>query len=202
MERGQIAKAIEKWLACVDSRAILKLVLWENIMNRRSIVMKSLMSVLGLATLTSSGFGQQKSLQEQLLGAWSLVSIDYVGTDGSRSSTFGADPTGVAFFDSNGQYIISVMRSDRPKYTANDRAQGTADENKATAQGTITYFGTYTVSEADRTINIHIVSSSFPNWNGADQKRVFRVTRDELKLTNPTASTGGGTTEVAFKRAK
>jgi hypothetical protein len=82
------------------------------------------------------------------------------------------------------------MRSDRPKYRANDRAQGTADEN------------TYTVSEADRTINIHIVSSSFPNWNGADQKRIFTVTQDELKLTNPTASTGGGTTEVAFKRAK
>ena len=171
-------------------------------MNRRSIVMKSLMSLLGLATLSSSGFGQQKSLQEQLLGAWSLVSIDYVGADGSRSSTFGADPKGVAFFDSNGQYIISVMRSDRPKYRANDRAQGTADENTATAQGTITYFGTYTVSEADRTINIRIVSSSFPNWNGADQKRIFTVTQNELKLTNPTASTGGGTTEVAFKRAK
>jgi Lipocalin-like domain len=104
------------------------------------------------------------------------------------ASLKGWDRTPIAV--EKGQHIISVMRSDRPKYRANDRAQGTADEN------------TYTVSEADRTINIHIVSSSFPNWNGADQKRIFTVTQDELKLTNPTASTGGGTTEVAFKRAK
>jgi hypothetical protein len=53
-------------------------------------------------------------------------------------------------------------KSVRPKYAANDRMQGTADENKATAQGTITYFGTYTVS-ADRMISIEIIGSSFPN---------------------------------------
>jgi hypothetical protein len=31
-------------------------------------------------------------------------------------------------------YIISVMRSDRAKYAINNFAQGTAEENKATAQ--------------------------------------------------------------------
>jgi len=159
-------------------------------------------SVWGLATLTGTAFGQEKSPKEQLLGAWHLVSIDYVRADGSRSTTFGDNPKGIAFFDSTGHYIISVMRSDRAKYAVNDRTEGTADENRATAQGTITYFGTYTVSEPDRTISIHVVGSSFPNWNGANQKRIFTVSGDELKLTNPIASTGGGTTEVVFKRAK
>jgi hypothetical protein len=93
------------------------------------------------------------------------------------------------------------MRSDRAKYAVNDRMQGTADENKATAQGTITYFGTYTVSEPDRMISIDVVGSSFPNWNGTNQKRIFTVSGDELKLTNPVASTGGGSTEVVWKRA-
>jgi lipocalin-like protein len=94
------------------------------------------------------------------------------------------------------------MRSDRPKFAVNDRMQGTAEENRATTHGAITYLGTYSVSDADGVIAIHIVGSSFPNWNGADQKRIFTVTGDELKLTNPVASTGGGTTEVVFKRAK
>jgi hypothetical protein len=169
-------------------------------MSRR--IMITVVAVLGMAALTGTAFGQQKSLKEQLLGAWHLVSIDYVRADGSRSTTFGDNPKGIAFFDSTGQYIITVMRSDRAKYAVNDRTQGTADENKATAQGTITYFGTYTVSDSDRIISIHIVSSSFPNWNGADQKRIFTVSGDELKLTNPVASTGGGTTEVVWKRAK
>jgi Lipocalin-like domain len=159
-------------------------------------------TVWGIAALTGTAFGQQKSPKEQLLGAWHLVSIDYVRADGSRSTTFGDDPKGIAFFDSTGHYIISVMRSDRAKYAANDRTQGTADENRATAQGTITYFGTYTVSEPDRTISIRVVGSSFPNWNDASQKRIFTVSEDELKLTNPIASTGGGTTELVWKRAK
>ena len=106
-----------------------------------------------------------------------------------------------AHFLETGHYIITVMRSDRAKYAANDRTQGTADEYKATAQGTFTYFGTYTVSEPDRTLDIHVVGSSFPNWNGTDQKRRFAVSADELKLTNPVASTGG-TTEVVWKRAR
>ena len=124
-----------------------------------------------------------------------------VRPDGSRSATSGASPKGIAFFDAGGYYIISVMRSDRPRYAINNFAEGTAEENKATAQGVITYFGTYSVSEADRTIAIHIEGSSFPNWNGADQKRILTITGDELKLASP-AATGAGTAEVVWKRAK
>jgi hypothetical protein len=157
--------------------------------------------IFGLTWLSGSAVGQQTSAKEQLVGAWSLVSIDFVRPDGSRSATFGGSPKGIAFFDGGGHYIISVMRSDRPKYAINNFADGTADENKATAQGVITYFGTYSVNEADRTIAIHIEGSSFPNWNGADQKRIFVIAGNELKLTSPAAS-GAGTAEVVWKRAK
>ena len=169
-------------------------------MHRRSIIV-SAMTVLGLACLPNGAVSQQKSMKEQLLGTWSLVSIESVRPDGSRSSMLGANPNGIAFFDVGGHYLISVMRSDRAKYATNDLTQGTADENKATAQGTITYFGAYSVSEADRTIAIHIDGSSFPNWNGTDQKRSFAITGDELKLTAPVGASGGAV-EVAWKRPK
>jgi len=122
-----------------------------------------------------------------------------VRPDGSRQSTFGANPKGIAFFDEGGHYIITVMRSDRAKYAINSFTEGTAEENKATAQGTITYFGTYSVSEADSAIAIRIDGSSFPNWNGADQKRIVAITGDQLKLTAPIAI---GTAEVFWKRAQ
>ena len=121
--------------------------------------------------------------------------------DGSKQSTYGADPKGIAFFDAGGHYIISVMHSGRAHYAINSPAQGTEAENKATAQGTITYFGTYLVNEGDRTIAIHINGSSFPNWDGADQKRIFAITGDQLKLTAPLGPTVG-TAEVAWKRAQ
>ena len=49
------------------------------------------------------------------------------------------------------------------------------------AQGTIAHFGRYSVNEADKTIILHIETSTFPNWNGVEQKRPFTLTGDELR---------------------
>src|SRR5215471_16625454 len=122
-----------------------------------------------LGACTTAGFGavgQQKCLNEQLVGTWTLVSWDQRNAAGSTVQQFGADPKGIAFFDTSGHYVITVMRADRAKYTIDDFrqiAQITAEESKATAQGTITYFGTYSVDEADQAIAIRVEASSFPN---------------------------------------
>ena len=116
---------------------------------------------------------------------------------------FGENPNGIAFFDAGGHYIITVMRSDRTKYaidTFGQIAQATAEESKATAQGTITYFGTYSVSESDRIIAIHVEASSFPTWNGTDQKRLFAIAGDQLKLT--VRPPRAGSVDAVWKRAK
>jgi len=39
--------------------------------------------------------------------------------------------------------------------------QGTPEENKATVQGSLSYYGIYSVDEADRTLHLYIESSSF-----------------------------------------
>ena len=138
----------------------------------------------------------------QTVGTWILVSWDQRNADGTTVQQFGANPKGVAFFDSTGHYIITVMRSDRAKYAIDNFgqiAQATAEETKATAQGTITYFGTYSVNEAERIIDIRVEASSFPNWNGTDQKRFFEVTEDQLKLT--VRPPHGGSVDVLWKRA-
>lgn len=57
---------------------------------------------------------------------------------------------------------------------------GTAEENKRPFEG-----------------------STFPNWNGTDQKRLFTLSGDQLTLTNPTPSVAGaGTFRVVWKRTK
>src|SRR5438132_5296101 len=129
------------------------------------------LAIFGAEMTVQSAMGQQRPLKEQLVGTWTLVSWEQTSPDGSKLQQFGASPTGIAFFDETGHYIISVMRSDRANYKIDNfgqLAQITGDEGKATALGTITYFGTYSVSEADRLIAIHVEASSFPNWNGTD----------------------------------
>jgi hypothetical protein len=143
---------------------------------------------------------ESQSLKGQLVGTWLLASWEQRKGDGTKVQRYGENPVGIAFFDSGGRYIITVMRSDRAKYASDALWQGTAEENKATADGTITYFGTYSVSEADSSIAIHIDGSSFPNWNGVDQKRIVAIAGDQLTLTvrPPT----GEIVDVVWRRAR
>jgi hypothetical protein len=50
-------------------------------MNRRSVLAISATTALGLVLLPSLGVAQQKSLKEQLLGTWTIVSVDNVAPD-------------------------------------------------------------------------------------------------------------------------
>jgi hypothetical protein len=169
-------------------------------MSHRSVMGTCIAGALGLSLLAVGAFGQQRSLQEQLVGTWTLVSWEQKKRDGSKVQRFGANPTGIAFFDAGGRYIISVMRTGRAGYASNALWQGTAEENKATADGTQTYFGTYSTNEADRSIAIHIEGSSFPNWNGTDQKRFVAITGEQLTLTIRPPS--GEDVDVVWRRAR
>ena len=148
-----------------------------------------------------NAMSQQKSLKEQLIGTWTLVSWELRNADGTTSQYFGTNPTGIAFFDAGGHYILTAMRRDRPKYSIEhfgQITQVTAEESRATVQGTMTYFGTYTVSESDRRIAVHVEASSFPNWNGTDQDRFFEIIGDQLRLiVHPPQ---GGTAHVLWTR--
>lgn len=156
--------------------------------------------LLGVALPWSSAIGQT-ALKDQIVGTWTYVSVDLVRPDGAHVPLFGPNPQGQASFDGNGHYILMTARAGQAKFTSTNRMEGTPEENKAVVQGTIAHFGTYTVDETNKTITFHIETSTFPNWNGTEQKRPFIVTGDELTWRTA-ASTGGGTAEVVLKRAK
>jgi len=103
----------------------------------------------------------------------------------------------------DGQYALINSRPDLPKFASNNRNQGTPDENKAVVQGSIAYFGTYSVNELTKTISLRINGSTYPNMIGApDEQRVITsLTVEELRFTNPASSTGAKL-EVVWRRAK
>jgi len=156
--------------------------------------------LLGIA-LQSGDAVSQKTLNEQLAGAWTYVTVDTVRPDGSRTPMYGSNPQGLVIFDGHGHYALVNSRADLPRYLSNDRMKGTEEEYKTIVQGSIAHFGTYAVNEADKTITFHIDTSTFPNWNGVEQRRPFALSGDDLRWTTPAAS-GGGSGEVVLKRAK
>jgi hypothetical protein len=176
-------------------------------MDRRNVLEIMATAGLGFVVVGSGALAQPKPIQDQLVGAWTLLLDDGVKSDGTRTPTFGPNPIGSLIFTPNGRYSLQIMRViDRRPFASNNRDTGTADENKAVSQGTIAHFGSYTVDEAGKTINFHIEGSSFPNWENTNQKRrVTAITDEVLTYTNPASSTpaqGFTHAELVWKKVK
>jgi hypothetical protein len=172
-------------------------------MNWRNIITLSVFAALGLALVPANAVAQSKSLKEQLVGTWLLVSAETTNADGSKLMPFGPNPKGILVMDGNGQYVSLNVSSGLPKVASNNRMTETADENKAITQGSLASYGTYTVNEAEKTVILHLDGSTFPNWAGTEQKRPIKsISADDLIYINPAPTTGAGATVLTFKRAK
>ena len=170
-------------------------------MNRRSILNLSAMTSLGLAVLSGSAVSQQKSLSEQLVGTWMLVSNDNVAPDGTKRQIFGPNPKGIMILDTDGRYALIALNPARPKFKGNTRLDGTPEENKAAIAGAVASFGTWSVDEATNTLVTRVEGNLFPNDEGREQRRLVTLTGDELKQVNLNPGSGGRA-EIVFKRAK
>jgi hypothetical protein len=166
----------------------------------------NVMSKLGLATallLLGVAFSASDTRAQSIkdvVGTYTLVSA-ITEQGGSKTEVFGPGAKGVLSLDSSGRYALVITAADVPKFASNNRMTGTAEENKAVVAKSIAHFGTYSISEADKTINFKIESATFANWNATEQKRNFTLSGDELKYSVAAAS-GGGTATVTWKRSK
>jgi len=163
-------------------------------MNRRSPLALTTTALLCLAVSVSASdsLAQQKSLKEQLVGTWTLVSSDQVLPDGSKLKQFGSNPKGINVFDVNGRFFLMVASADNSKIASKDPSSRTnSEEVGGLIVESIAYYGTYTVNEAERVAILHLEASTFPNQIGTDQKRtITTLTADDLKYSHPAAMSG------------
>jgi lipocalin-like protein len=170
-------------------------------MHRRNILSISAIVAFSLALLPGGAVGQQKSIKEQIVGVWTLVSFDSFDSSGAKIPNMeGGNLKGQYIFADNGRMSLQVI-SEYPKLASNDRMKTTAAEEKAIAHGILSYFGSYTINEADKTVSLNIERSSFPNQVAPSVKRVVTFTGDELKLDNP-GRLAGGRTVMVWRRVK
>jgi len=169
-------------------------------MNRRIILALSSIAAFAVAVLPNSALPQQKLIKDQLVGTWTYVSSNAKRTDGSP--LWGENPKGLFILTESGHFSWQVFRSDRPKFASGNRLNATPDELRVTNQGSLAYFGTYSIDEAEKTITFRTEASTFPNSEGEVLKRVItKLTPEELVYTNP-ATTLGARIEAVWKRLK
>jgi hypothetical protein len=164
-------------------------------MNRLIVSVTAVSAVF--SSVTASRVNAQTA--RDIVGTWTLVS-SVIQQGGTRIDTFGPNPSGTLVFGSDGHYALIFLRRDLPKVASNNRTSETPDESRAIAQGSVAHFGTYTVAEADKTLVLHVESSTFPNWDGAEQRRAFSLSGDELTYTSPGST--GVATQVTMRRVK
>jgi hypothetical protein len=155
------------------------------------------------AGFTSHAVAQQhtRSVKQQLVGTWVIVSNANTTPDGKPYEAFGGNTKGILMFDRAGHFSEVLMGDARRKFASNNRLQGTPDENKAAVAGELAIFGTYDVDATGNTLTMHVEDCSFPNWDGTDLKRTITLARDELKWSNLAAS-AGGTANLVWRRVK
>jgi hypothetical protein len=165
-------------------------------------MIRTLISIFAACLLLSASNPGAAQTAKSIAGTYAAVLS--VVTDGSGKTTdiFGPSPRGMLILTPDGRYSLTLMRASLPKFAANNRAKGSAEENQAVVAGSINHFGRYSVEENGKLLVFHIESSTYPNWDGTAQKRPLTVKGDELSYKVAIVSTAQGSGEVVWKRLK
>jgi Lipocalin-like domain len=169
-------------------------------MNRRSILALSAAFATGLLLQAVSGaVAQTRSMKDQLIGTWMLVSYERTTADGTKTQT--TSPKGILMLDAAGRYAMMDERGDRPKFKS--ATQPTTEEvAAATLDFFAANFGTWSVNEADKVLTLHFDGALRPNNEGMDANNSMTLAGDELKLTTVNPLATGARIVQAYRRAK
>jgi hypothetical protein len=163
-----------------------------------SFALKLLVTAL-VVSVAQHAYAQQ-SIKDQIVGAWAFETSNAKRADGTP--LWGEAPRGMFILSPSGHFSWQVFRSDRPPFASKNRLTPTSDEVMASNGGSLAYFGTYLIDEAEKMITFRTIASTFPNAEGEVIKRVItKLTPDELVYANP-STTLGQSINAVFKRAK
>jgi hypothetical protein len=150
--------------------------------------------------VATAGWAQQKSLKEQLVGAWTLVSIEVTSKDGTkRPGLGGPNPKGILILDLSGRYAQVTGNPVRPKLTTTARKDIPAAELGEAARTFGARYGAWSVNEADKTLIQTSELQMILDEGRREHKSAISVSSNELKLVEAQA---GSKTEFVFQRTR
>jgi hypothetical protein len=137
------------------------------------------------AAQSSPARGAEGDAKSRIAGTWKLLTIERLGPDGvvlapAAPPAFGSpNPVGFIVYDAAGYMGVTIMQSGRQKFRG---AEPTPEEAKAALLSFTSYFGTFSVNEAEGTVTHHVQGSLNPNNTGTDLKRAFELAGNRVVL--------------------
>jgi Lipocalin-like domain len=129
----------------------------------------------------------QKAAPRDLVGTWTLSSIESLGTGSTPPATLPL-PRGLLVFDAAG-HAFELAKSGR--YVANTANQATPAEAQALFASFGGFWGNYKVDEAQKKITYRPEGAINPNAMGQDLVRSYELTGDRLVVTSVAGSIDG-----------
>ena len=151
-----------------------------------------------VAVLLASGIAPVSSAAQSMndVAGTYVLAAETREVDGTKTAL----PTqGSLSLGDSGRYMLTTFAPNLPKVTSGNRMTATPEEYKVIVSGSLAHYGTYSV--LDKALVFKVERSTFPNWDGIEQRRQFTLTGDELKYTLANAS-GGGSVTLTWRRVK
>jgi hypothetical protein len=125
-------------------------------------------------------------LQDELIGTFELVALESRRSDGETDQPYGDHPVGLFMFDPAGHYSVQLTDPDR-----------TSEQGNYVAT-----FGTYVVSDADRTFTLTPHGAVDPHLVGTEVLRHVTMDGEVATFSTPTVSVDGLdlTTFITWRR--
>ncbi|MFC9598748.1 lipocalin-like domain-containing protein [Peribacillus butanolivorans] len=126
----------------------------------------------------------EKSMRDQVVGTWSLVSYETQDADGHVIYPLGKDAKGFIMYNPDGYMSAQLMASGRPAYQSGDLHTGTPEEMATAAHGYLAYSGQFEVDEENHQLIHHMDVSLNPTWLNQAQPRIAKIEGDLVVIFN------------------
>ncbi|MFD4818831.1 lipocalin-like domain-containing protein [Peribacillus butanolivorans] len=126
----------------------------------------------------------EKSMRDQVVGTWSLVSYETQDADGHVIYPLGKDAKGFIMYNPDGYMSAQLMASGRPAYQSGDLHTGSLEEMATAAHGYLAYSGQFEVDEENHQLIHHMDVSLNPTWLNQAQPRIAKIEGDQVVIFN------------------
>lgn len=125
-----------------------------------------------------------KTLRQQLIGSWNLMS--YVETDvdsGEEYAPLSQKPKGIILYTPDGYMSAQIQAPERKLFGIPDMYRGTTREYFDAGRTYLAYSGRFFVDETAGKLTHEMSVAFFPNWSGQRQARIIELVENTLLLS-------------------
>nr|WP_233175813.1 lipocalin-like domain-containing protein [Dyella sp. ASV24] len=113
-----------------------------------------------------------------LVGTWALVRCDSVYPDGRLAEPYGPSPEGLWIIDSQGRYVMQIVRAERGRLATNDTSKSMSAEYQVASMEASSNYGWLRADGMQ--LHVHIAHASSLHGDDRDTYATYQLQGDQL----------------------